>query len=135
TVTGNGSDSDKEFVYTVTFTGIGAGETYIYDKSDGTSDIIESGDTITLKHGQTIKVNELPIGLDYQIIQTNYSAEDYTTNPGNLELTGSIARAVTAQARYINNRDLPGGLLIGNEVTGNGSDPDKEFEYTVSFTG
>ncbi len=135
TVTGNGGEPGKEFAYTVTFTGTGASETYVYVKSDGTSDIIESGDKITLKHGQTITVNNLPVGLGYTIIQTDYSDDEYTTNPGTLQHTGSIARAVTSEAKFVNHRDLPGGLRIGNTVTGNGGDLDKVFEYTVTFTG
>jgi len=135
TVTGSGGEPGKEFEYTVTFTGTGASEEYVYDKSDNTSDIIKSGDKIKLKDGQTITVKQLPAGLQYTVIQTNYSADDYATLPGNLQQTGSIAIKSTSEAGFINNKDLPGGLLIGNTVTGNGGELDKVFEYTITFTG
>lgn len=134
TVTGNGGDRTKSFTYTITFTGYGAGEGYTYNKSDGTNGIVESGDTLTLRHGETVTIR-LPEGLTYLVKQTDYKDEDYATTPSGLEITGDIVRSATAEARFANHRDLPGHLLISNTVEGNGGDPDKDFEYTVNFAG
>ncbi|BFH66711.1 hypothetical protein J27TS7_38960 [Paenibacillus dendritiformis] len=136
TVTGNGGDKHKEFTYKVNFTGsYGAGDEYTYTKSNGGTGTIISGGTITLKHGETVTVDNLPEGLTYTVEQTAYTSEDYETTPAELTLTGSIVQATTAEANFVNHRDLPGGLLIRNTVTGNGGDVNKEFEYTVTFTG
>ncbi|TCZ72148.1 hypothetical protein E0485_22395, partial [Paenibacillus albiflavus] len=134
TVTGSGGDKNKEFDYKVTFADYGAGETYTYTKSDGTSGSIKSGDTIQLKHGQTVTI-KLPEGLTYTIIQSDYTGEDYDTNPADLKSVGKIAEDITSEAKFVNHRDLPGGLLISNTVIGNGGDTEKEFIYTVTFTG
>lgn len=50
-VEGNGSDPNKGFVYTVTFTGEGKDGEYTYKKSDNTSGTFKNGDRIVLKHG------------------------------------------------------------------------------------
>jgi hypothetical protein len=134
TVTGNGGDKTKNFVYTVTFTGYAAGEEYTYTKSNGGTGKIKSGETLMLKHGETVVI-KLPEGLAYAVKQTDYTDEDYVTIPSGLEITGDIVRSVTDEAKFTNHKDLPGDLLISNTVIGNGANPDKEFEYTVNFTG
>ena len=135
TVTGSGSNKNKDFEYTVTFTGEGSDKSYSYTKSDDTTGTIESGQKIVLKHGEAITVHNLPVGLTYTIQQIDYTNEEYATTPEDFIITGSIEEGKTAEAHYINNREMPGSLLISNTVTGNGSDEEKEFEYTVIFTG
>ena len=135
TVTGSGGNQNKDFEYTITFTGEGANGSYTYTKPDGTPGTIQSGQKIVLKHDEKITIHNLPVGLDYTVQQTDYTSEDYTTTPGDFIFTGKIAEGQTAEAHYINSREMPGGLLISNTVSGNGSDESKEFEYTVSFTG
>jgi len=134
-VTGSGGNKNKDFEYTVTFIGEGADKPYTYTKSDDTTGTIETGQKIVLKHGEAITVHNLPVGLTYTVQQTDYTSEEYTTTPGDFILTGNIEEGKTAEAHFINNREMPGGLLISNTVTGNGSDEEKEFEYTVIFTG
>ncbi|MFC4307175.1 DUF7601 domain-containing protein [Cohnella boryungensis] len=134
TMTGNGGDKTKNFVYTVTFTGYGAGEEYTYTKSNGDSGKIKSGETITLKHDETVAI-KLPEGLTYTVKQADYSAEDYVTTPSGLELTGTIEQSKTAEAKFTNHKDSPGNLLISNTVVGNGANSNKDFEYTVNFAG
>ncbi|WP_313373263.1 DUF7601 domain-containing protein, partial [Lysinibacillus pakistanensis] len=135
TVTGSGGDINKEFEYTITLAGEDADKTYIYIRSDGTTGTIKSGDTITLKHNETITVNNLPMGLTYIVKQTDYTNDEYVTNPEELTYSGGIEEGKTTEAKFANHRDLPGGLRVSNIVTGNGSDTNKKFEYTVIFTG
>ncbi|WP_337988255.1 DUF7601 domain-containing protein [Lysinibacillus macroides] len=135
TVIGSGGNKSKDFEYTITFIGEGANGAYTYTKPDGTPGTIQSGQKIVLKHDEKITIHNLPVGLDYTVHQTDYTNEDYTTTPGDFIFTGKIAEGQTAEAHYINSREMPGGLLISNTVSGNGSDESKEFEYTVSFTG
>lgn len=138
TVTGSGGDKTKDFVYTVTFTGEGANAEYAYTKSTkagGTeAGVLTSGATISLKDGEKLTM-DLPAGLNYSVQQTDYTGEDYVTTPSGLEITGSIVQSATAEAKFANHKDSPGNLLISNTVIGNGANPNKEFEYTVNFTG
>ncbi len=138
TVTGNGGDKTKGFDYTVTFTGEGADEEHTYTKTtkDGGTETgtLTSGEDVSLKDGEKLTMT-LPKGLAYTVKQTDYTGEDYITTPSGLEFTGTIEQSQTAEAKFINHKDLPGNLSISNTVIGNGANPDKEFEYTVNFTG
>lgn len=134
TVTGAG-DQNKNFEYTINFTGTGASESYEYTKSDGTTGTVTSGGKILLKHGQSATIQSLPVGLTYTVEQTDYANEDYTTEPNSLKFTGPIEEAKTAEAKFVNHKDAPGGLVVSNTVIGNGSDSNKDFEYKVIFTG
>ncbi|WP_342471715.1 SpaA isopeptide-forming pilin-related protein [Metasolibacillus sp. FSL H7-0170] len=134
TVTGSG-DRNKEFEYTINFAGAGEDGTYSYTKSNGATGTIESGQKIVLKHGEFITFSNLPVGLIYTVQQTDYTSEDYETTPEDFTFTGEIGESQTAEAKFINHKDAGGGLLISNTVTGNGSDANKDFEYTVIFTG
>uniref|UniRef100_UPI000D2F7F97 DUF7601 domain-containing protein n=1 Tax=Metasolibacillus meyeri TaxID=1071052 RepID=UPI000D2F7F97 len=134
TVTGSG-DRNKEFEYTINFTGARADGTYSYTKSNSTTGTIESGQKVVLKHGESITISNLPVGVTYTVQQTDYTSEDYETTPEDFTLTGDIEESQTAEAKFINHKDAAGGLLVSNTVTGNGSDMNKDFEYTVIFTG
>ena len=89
-VTGNmGDTTDKYFKFTVTLTGED-GKTYadsyaitggssaenpksiVFDETTGTA-------TIYLKHGETVTIQDLPDGMKYQVVEDDYSGEQYTT--------------------------------------------------------
>ena len=131
TVTGNGGDTTKLFSFTVTFTG--APYTYPYVGSGGAADgTITSGDTITLSHGQSITINDLPKDATYTVVEADYSADGYvTTYTGD---TGTIREGETSTAAFVNAREL-GSLTIRKTVVGNGGDTNKLFAFTVTFTG
>ncbi|MDP4096394.1 carboxypeptidase regulatory-like domain-containing protein [Paenibacillus sp. P96] len=132
-VEGNGSDPDKEFEYTVTFSGEGKDGEYTYKKPDNTYGKIKSGDKITLKHGQTVTLPILPANLVYTVTEGDYTTVDgYTTKPETRELSGTIVFKGDHKADFINER-VVSKLTISNTVMGNGADKTKEFEYTVSF--
>ncbi|MCM3697792.1 SpaA isopeptide-forming pilin-related protein [Paenibacillus macerans] len=132
-VEGNGSDPNKEFEYTVTFTGEGKDGEYTYTKPDNTYGKIKSGDKITLKHGQTVTLPILPANLVYTVTEADYTTVDgYTTMPETRERSGTIADKGDHKADFINERTV-NKLTISNSVMGNGGDKTKEFEYTVSF--
>jgi|GEM_PF-658758 len=135
TVVGNGADKNKDFEFTVQFPDASAGKAYAYIKSDNTKGTIKSGDTITLKHGETIAIEGIPSGDRYSVTQTDYSGEDYTTDPASRTHSGTIVEKEIAEARFVNAKYLPGKLLIGQTVAGNGGQPDKVFEFTVTFSG
>ncbi|WP_019639827.1 DUF7601 domain-containing protein [Paenibacillus fonticola] len=138
TVVGNGSDPDKDFEYTVTFEGEGEdGEyTYTYKVSDGTTGIgkINSGGKILLKHGESVVLPALPAGMVYTVAQTDYTADGYTTAPGNKQYSGTIVNKGDHKADFVNERYV-NDLIVSNTVTGDGAEPDKPFKYTVTFDG
>ena len=43
--------------------------------------MIKSGDTFTLKDGETFKIKDLPDNLKYTITQDSYKNDGYTTTP------------------------------------------------------
>nr|WP_145405119.1 carboxypeptidase regulatory-like domain-containing protein [Paenibacillus xylanexedens] len=132
-VEGNGSDPNKEFVYTVTFTGEGKDGDYIYKKSDNTSGTLKNGDKIVLKHGESVMLPALPANLVYTVTEDDYTTVDgYTTTPDTRELSGSIVNKGDHKADFINER-IVNKLTISNTVMGNGGDKTKEFEYTIHF--
>lgn len=133
-VEGNAGDLNKEFEYTITFGGPGEVGTYAYAKSDGSSGTISSGDKIKLKHGQSITIKDILKDTTYTVAETDYTSEDYTTQPASLMRTGTIIEKQTAEAPFVNARYLPGSLLISNTVAGSGGDKSKEFMYTITFS-
>lgn len=54
--------SEKEFIFTVSFSDNGA---YIYQKTDGTAGELASGGTLTLSHGETALFEQIPAGVTY----------------------------------------------------------------------
>ncbi|WP_164827630.1 DUF7601 domain-containing protein [Paenibacillus ehimensis] len=126
TVEGSGADKNKEFEFTVQFPDAAADEAYAYTKSDGTTGTIRSGETITLKHGQTVAVEGIPSGVRYIVTQTDYSGEGYTTDPVNWTHSGTIMEKKIAEARFVNARHLSGKLTLTADpavVPGNGTSP------------
>ena len=130
-VAGNGGDTTKLFTFTITF--VGAPYTYPYVGTGGAADgIIQSGDTITLSHGQGITINDLPIGAIYTVVETDYASDGYVTEFFNQ--TGTIRTGETIVASFINTREI-GTLSVSKTVIGNGGDPDKLFSFTITFVG
>ena len=130
TVTGNGGDLDKLFSFTVTFGN--APNTYPYTGTGGAADgTISSGDTIQLKHGQSITITDLPVGSTYTVTEADYGPDGYVVSYTGEE--GTIDIDETQVAAFTNTRDL-GSMSISKTVAGNGGDTTKLFAFTVTFT-
>ncbi|MDY0208327.1 MAG: DUF5979 domain-containing protein, partial [Pseudomonas sp.] len=130
TVAGNGGDPDKLFSFTVTFGN--AAYSYPYVGTGGAADgTISSGDTIQLKHGQSITISNLPVGSTYTVTEADYSADGYVVTYTGEE--GTIDIEETQVAAFTNTRDL-GSMSISKTVAGNGGDTTKLFAFTVTFT-
>ncbi|WP_100541275.1 SpaA isopeptide-forming pilin-related protein [Paenibacillus sp. GM2FR] len=137
TVMGNGGDKTKAFEYTVIFEDAGRDGSYAYTKSDGatsTPGTIKSGESFTLKDGETLEIVGLPKDLKYTVTQKDYTADEYVTNPEERYYTG-VMEGIDENAPFTNVRVLKGGLLISNTVKGKDDDKKKPFQYTVTFTG
>ncbi|ASR49805.1 hypothetical protein B4V02_25590 [Paenibacillus kribbensis] len=138
TVEGTGADKNKEFEFTVQFPDAATGKAYAYTKSDGTQGTIKSDDKITLKHGETIAIEGIPSGDSYIVTETDYTAEDYTTDPANRTYSGTIVEKKIAEARFVNAKYLTGQLTLTADpavVPGNGTTPSQLTATLTDYEG
>ncbi len=130
TVAGNAGDRAKNFEFTINFSGAPGTYTYVGNGvPDGT---IRSGDTVSLAHGQSITILNLPKGATYTVTEADYSDDGYTTVSANP--TGEIVADTTKTAAFTNTRTV-GSLAIAKTVVGNAGDRTKSFDFTVNFSG
>lgn len=114
-VRGDGADLHKEF----TFTAVTGGQTH----------------TFTLKHGESHTFPDLPVGTEYTITETDYTADGYVANVKTY--TGAITGEETLLLPFVNvyqPKAEPGSLTISKEVVGENPDPDKLFTFEVTFS-
>lgn len=102
TVTGNGGETDRAFSFTVEF------ENYTdpvaYEHSGGETGFYNPGDIIHLKHGETITLDTIPVGLSYKVTEKEADTEGYeTVSTGE---TGNIRRTTQAICEYTNHKTV-----------------------------
>lgn len=131
-VVGNAGDTAKKFEFTLTLTGIGAAGNHAYTGNGVPDGNIASGDTISLAHGQSITILELPNGTTYEVEERDYSGDWYTTT--STGETGTIATDTTQTALFTNTKTV-GNLTISKTVAGNAGDTAKEFDFTLTLSG
>ena len=137
TIAGENPDTNKEFTFTVSLT-----------KADGsaltgTFGNVVFGDngkaTLTLKHGESKTISDLPAGTRYAVEET--ADDDYTSTSVNA--AGTIEADKTAVAAFTNTKKTSdpidpevkiGSLKVSKTVAGEKPDTDKEFSFTVSLT-
>lgn len=129
TVNGNAGDRNKEFDFTITFNATGS---FNYTGAGGVADgTIDSGDTISLAHGQSISIDGLPKGTTYTVTEADYAIDGYaTTSTGD---KGAIVTDDVQTAAFTNTRNVfvpgPGpGPSPGPSQPVVPSNPDKEDE-------
>ncbi|QIB69343.1 hypothetical protein Ami103574_08400 [Aminipila butyrica] len=138
TVAGNKGDQEKSFDFTLHLTNSAvnvATRPFQYDKYDGTDKIgdgtIVNGGTVSLKHGETITIADIPAGTAYGVTEKDYRADGYlTTAVGENGTITDETKSYTAS--FTNTRDI-GQLMISKTVTGNQGDKNKEFNFTLSL--
>ncbi|KQY79852.1 hypothetical protein ASD24_18055 [Paenibacillus sp. Root52] len=116
TVKGKADDKQKPFTYTITFTGEGADESYVYVKSDGSTGVVRNGDTFELTDGQTLGVQDLPTNLAYTVTQEDYTRDGYVTDPEDFVHTGTILEKQVSRAEFVNTRPYLEGVLRNNNT-------------------
>lgn len=115
-VRGEGGDVNKEF----TFTAVINGETFTY----------------TIKHGESFTIPDLPIGTQYVITETDYSADGYVTAVHTYTGTiNSAGEVILPFVNVFNPPDTLGTLEVQKQVLEEGYDPDKVFTFEVTFEG
>lgn len=108
TVAGNAGERDRDFHFTVAFDGKNASlqpESWHYTKSDGTEGTIRSGGAVTLRDGQTVRFDMIPVGTGYTVTETESGQDGYHTQASGAK--GVIRRVKAAQAVFTNTKDLP----------------------------
>lgn len=123
-VTGNDSDTNKQFQFTVVL----SDNTVSGEHGDMT--FTNGQATFTLKHGETKTAKGLPHGATYTVTEVS---DGYVVKTENA--TGMISANDTITATFTNDksRDLVGGLKISKKVTGNAGDKTKAFAFQVTL--
>ena len=116
TVTGNMASRDKAFTFTITLkdaSNQAIRGTFPYTKGSETGNLTTNASgsaNFTLKHGETIVINNLTIGTKYTVTEANYAAEGYVTSSSNA--TGTIPGGANANVSFTNKRNasVPTGI-------------------------
>jgi hypothetical protein len=89
--------------------------------------------TIQLKHGQQAVIRHIPAGAHYTVTETP-AADTIVTGENH---SGTLPEG-GAQASFINTygrEPEPGTLTVKKQVTGEGADPTRKFDMTVTIDG
>ena len=107
TVTGDLADKDKYFNFTITFDAEGS-----YSYTGSKSGTIKSGDTVQLKHGESITISGLPAGTTYAVTESGnegysvYASGDNGTITANETSTAAFTNAKSSVPQTGDNSNL-----------------------------
>lgn len=123
------------FTFTVKFSD---GKAYSYRIDGGEPQTVQSGETLTLCHGQTAEFENLPLGLFYEVVET--PCENYVLsssgNSGNITTEQAVASFVNT---YYEN-SLPEGitnLTVTKQISGEVPENDlqRDFAFILTVNG
>lgn len=125
----------QTFTFTVEFSD---GGTYIYRKGSGEAGELESGGTLTLRHGETALFENLPVGVTYTVIETQ--APGYTVSADGHQGTIGTELSTAAFVNTFWEEPPPEGpvrLTVKKLLAGEypAADADKEFGLTLLVNG
>ena len=127
-VAGNAGDKDKEFTFKVILTdknGNPLENEFFYNGSK--KGIIKSGDTVKLKHGESIIINGLPVETNYEVIELEANSDRYETTATNDKGTIDFDENKVV----FTNTKNEGSLTIDKTVGGNSGETDRYFNFKV----
>ena len=107
-VGGNAGEKDRDFHFTVKFDYGGtfqAQEPWTCTRSDGRKGTIKSGDTFTLRGGESMLIENIPAGAKYSVTETEAGQDGYQTEMSDPD--GVIRRTVKAEAVFTNTKNTP----------------------------
>ena len=121
-----GSDTDKDFTFTVTLTGLSSEAS---NKKYGDMQFANGVATFTLKDGETATATGLPAGVQYTVEETD--AANFTTTYDGKE-SGTIS--TTAASTTVTNTRDTGSLEVSKTVVSNtAADHTKVFTFTITM--
>ena len=135
TVTGTAGETTRDFTFKVElFDENNSALTGTFNYTGSKTGSITSGGSVTLKHGESITINDLPVGTKYKVTENEANTDGYiTTSENNI---GTIIKGNVA-AHFENNKTeipvLKGFLTINKTVIGTG-DKNQDFNFKVEFT-
>ena len=150
-VSGESADEEKKFQFEITLTdGEGDALTGSYSYTggilqgsgatapqDGTLTLDGNGvGIITLSDGQTIAIEDLPVGAKYKVVEGDYKADGYTASIGEIAGTIFSEETISFENVYapVNPAPQTGNLTISKTVTGDGAPAGDTFQFNIVLT-
>ena len=146
TVSGQGADDQKEFTFTVTILNAADDNTNTaFAGTFGDATFTTGVATLTLKHGDTKTVTNLPAGTRYQIEESNYSADNYAVNAVTVggtsaalpyigTITGGTAGANSSVAVNVDNAHTVGSFNLTKTLYVNENAPTEDNKSLADGT-
>ena len=120
---GVNKDAVSSFEFTVTLSDTEINGTY------GDMTFTDGVAAFSLGDEQTATASELPANITYTVEEEDYSADGYSVTSRNA--TGTIEADNEKPVIFVNTRSEGGVLTIKKELSGNASEEDREFEFSV----
>ena len=122
-VQGNQAETDREFHFKVT---INADGSFHYRKSDGKEGKMKSGKMFTLKSGESVTIDTIPVGTSYKVKEIEANNDGYTTTAKGTK--GKIKRKEQAVAAFVNSKEPPTGTPPDEDNPGKPGEPEEESQ-------
>ncbi|MBQ8934880.1 MAG: Cna B-type domain-containing protein, partial [Oscillospiraceae bacterium] len=115
----NGTDAalEKDFTVVLELTtpdGEGVIDRYSYETSDGRTGRVGNGGELTLKHGQTVTVKDIPSGVRYRVTEVSRAGFELT---GSVNTTGIIRSDQPCKAELTNTYSSRGAAQLSAHKT------------------
>ena len=148
-VTGSDGDKDKEFTFQVilkpaenitletAYQTMGGNTAEVEIPTQKTIELKKQTDgssigTITLKHGQSLTILDLPEGTTYEVKETEANQDGYITQvEGNV--TGTLSEQPNASIKFVNKKPSKHDITISKEVKGNLGDTQKSWTFKITL--
>ena len=145
-VVGSLGDKDKEWEFQVSLKpgeNIILEDSYPYecghfedgveDCNDGVITLIKDGDkyvgTVSIKHGQSIEITNLPENTDYEVIEVDANEDDYLTTSS--DNTTGLLNATASVVKFTNTKLASEDITISKKVIGSWGDTTKDWEFKI----
>ncbi len=148
-VTGGDGDQDKVWNFIIKFTpqeGVTLLDSYSITSGNFVSEIAPSNDAyiklqhnsdgtssahVTLKHGQSLTINNLPEGTHYKVEEVEANTDEYITIVDAPE--GVLEDNAEETVKFINKKPSKHDLVISKTVDGGAGDKNKEWTFNITF--
>ena len=138
TLSGDFADTDTDFEFSLEITNLTGTSEYDYigegGKANGTIELVDGVGSFSLKADESITILFLPEGETYTLTESDYSSEGYTFT--SINETGTIAVDALVTASFANTfsiESITGNLKVSKNVSGNDTESDREFEFTMEI--